>query len=109
MKVTIRTVRDHAQSASLKGGVITITSHVGKEKVSNYSITLEEWNATFRTLNPVFNQSKLVKQHTAHYEVQPGGFTQASRIRDAQIEAIRKLVKAIEILKSVSYENHAGV
>lgn len=85
-------VRDLRQQAVIGGGIIRIRSFVGRQRVAEYAIPLEEWQAAARgpTANPNWNQLALVRNYTAALDEQPGGLARAARIRDSQLRAIRK-------------------
>ena len=92
MKATDKSVRDSSQQAIIKDDIITIKMRVGKEVRGTYSFPLTEWQKaeTYPTFNPNWNRLELIRKYTKEMDDEPGGFCQAERIRDSQINAIKK-------------------
>ena len=97
LTATDRSVRDHPQQVSIKNGVITITSKVGRQVANVHDLPLESWKeAEMRYANEHAGRAELMREHFGFLDDQPGGAGQAERIRDSIRNAIVKALGRLE-------------
>ena len=97
LTATDRSVRDHPQQVSIKDGLITITSKVGRMTANVHKIPLQDWrDAESRYVNEKSGRYELMRELFAHLDDQPGGAGQAQRIRDSIVRAIIKALGQLE-------------
>ena len=93
LTATDKGVRDHPQQVSIKDGVITITSRVGRVTAAVHNIPLHAWKeAEMRYANEHAGRAELMREHFGFLDDQPGGAGQAERIRDSIRSAIVRAI-----------------
>ena len=93
-------VKGHRQSASINGDTITVASHAGRKKTSQFSFPLTEWQAAEKgpSANENFNRLELIRAKVKENPVAAGDVTTDTppsdslddRVIDSIISAIKK-------------------
>lgn len=92
-KGTSSAVRDHPQTATVKGDTITVTSYDdGRNKVASFTIPVDEWVEAHKFANPNYSKRALVDVYASELDTESGG-----EIRDAMVQAIDRAFKAAGI------------